>query len=232
MTVNNAFEQLNKNTVDAGNQLKESETVRFINHEGKGKRVMIVGNSITLHGIKEDIGWFNEWGMAASAKEKDYAHILMSEISKIDSDAAFCICQVSSWEQNYKKGKEAYKNFENASQFNPDIIVARFIENCPGADFDSEIFKLELKALLQYLSNNRPVKTILTTGFWHHPGDCAIIEAAAEWGYPLVELGDLGEDEKMKAIGLFQHSGVANHPGDLGMKHIADRIFDVLKKHM
>ena len=106
MTVNNAFEQLNKNTVDAGNQLKESETVRFINHEGKGKRVMIVGNSITLHGIKEDIGWFNEWGMAASAKEKDYAHILMSEISKIDSDAAFCICQVSAWEQNYKKGKE------------------------------------------------------------------------------------------------------------------------------
>ena len=45
----------------------------------------------------------------------------------------------------------------------------------------------------------------------------------------LVELGDLGEKDEMKATGLFWHKGVAEHPGDKGMKAIAERIFKKIK---
>ena len=218
------YSQMYKNTVDSKSQLKKTEMVKFDRPEGNGIRVTFVGNSITLHGVKPDIGWNNAWGMAASAKEKDYVHVLESAILAKDPNAAFCICQAARWERAYKNGNETYPLYESARDFDADIIVFRCIENCPGKEFDRDTFKRELDALLRYLDKNGKAKFIITTGFWHHPGDVALREYAEEKGYPCVELGDLGERNEMKAIGLFEHSGVANHPGDLGMKSIAERI--------
>jgi len=227
---NNLYSQMEKNTVDAKDQLTDSKYVRFMNLAGNGKRIMFVGNSITLHGILPPIGWYHEYGMAASKKENDYVHILMEKLNKIMPDSQFCICQVAEWERNYKDGESKHSLFKDARNFNADIIVARFIENCPNTDFDSSIFKKELHSILAFLNKSQKAKMVLTTGFWKHPGDHAIIEYAKENNLPCVELGDLGEREEMKAIGLFEHSGVANHPGDLGMKNIAERIFNVIKE--
>ena len=74
----------------------------------------------------------------------------------------------------------------------------------------------------------KKAKIILTTGFWKHPGDDTIMRVAEEREYPCVYLGELGEKDEMKAIGLFEHTGVANHPGDLGMQAIADMIAEKL----
>jgi len=230
--ISTGYKQMDKNTVRATDQLKQTGPVRFFNSEGKGKRVMFVGNSITLHGKKADIGWHGEWGMAASSKEKDYVHLLMSTTREKDPDCSFCICQVAEWERQYKNGKSLYNLFENARNFNADIIVMRFVENCPKDDFDKQVFKTETVNLLNYLNPSNAAKIILTTGFWHHPADDSIAELAKELDLPLVKLGDLGEKDEMKAIGLFEHSGVANHPGDLGMKNIAARIFEVLKNYL
>ena len=136
--------------------------------------------------------------------------------------------QVAEWEMEYKNGSTKHYLFEDARNFDADIIVMRFIENCPKADFQSNVFKEELKELLHYLNGSQKAKFILTTGFWRHPGDDSIRELAMENDWPLVELGDLGENDRMKAIGLFEHKGVANHPGDLGMENIAKRIYEVL----
>ena len=39
-------------------------------------KVLYLGHSMTRHGPSQKIGWTNDWGMAASAREKDYAHLV------------------------------------------------------------------------------------------------------------------------------------------------------------
>lgn len=136
---------------------------------------MFVGNSITRHGVLPEIGWYGDYGMAASSIEKDYVHIVMNYIKRDNPDATFCICQCSEWERQYQQGDYVLDEFCDARDFGADIIIVRFVKNCP-----------------------------------------------------FVELGDLSDDDETKAIGLFAHSGVANHLGDKGMQAMADRIWEKL----
>ena len=53
--------------------------------------------------------------------------------------------------------------------------------------------------------------------------DCTA-KAAKEVGAIYVDAGPLGDQEENMALGLFEHKGVARHPGDLGMRRLADLI--------
>jgi len=231
MDIKDQYSQMDKNTVSAEGQLKESELVKFDNQSGKGTRILFAGNSITLHGDRPSIGWHGCFGMAASAKEKDYVHLVEKKVSEIDGNAAFCVCQASNMEVFYNTPEKIdYSLWEEARKFNADVIVFRLIENCKKSEWNADSFKRETDRLLDFLGRNRGARVIMTTGFWRHPGDETIREYAKDNCHPIVELGDLGELDEMKAIGLFEHSGVAAHPGDKGMSAIADRIFEELKK--
>ena len=57
MEAEKQYAQMDKNTVPAGRQLRETEFVSFENPTGRGVRILFVGNSITLHGIAPHLGW-------------------------------------------------------------------------------------------------------------------------------------------------------------------------------
>lgn len=222
----NKYAQMDKNTVESKDQMKGTPNTDFYNYDGKGVRVAFIGNSITLHSYLPSIGWNFRHGMAASSPDKDYVHVMMKMIKDKQPDAAFCVCNVAEWERVYANGDDKFPLYTQTRDFGADIIIMRFIENCPKADFDNEGFKAGLERLLAYFNPEGKAKIIISTGFWRHPGDEAIIEYANERNLPLVLLGDLGELDEMKAIGLFEHRGVANHPGDLGMENIAKRLYE------
>ena len=204
--------------------------VFFEDLANKGLRVMFLGNSMTYREAAPEMGWYNSWGMAASAKEKDYVHLCISRIKEHHPDAAFCICQGCEWEVYHKHGFEGYAIYEQARKFEADIIVMRLVENCSKEEYEKKDFLEELGRLLEYLNPNNKAVVIMTTGFWKHPADEAIRVYAEENNLPLCELGDLEDLDEMKALGLFEDDGVASHPGDLGMEKMADRICDIMFK--
>ena len=223
--MNNA--DFERNTVPRAGQVKNSR-ITFGGDPEAPFRVLFVGNSITRHAPAPAIGWTRDCGMAASALDRDYVHLLMRKFRETDPGAAFCVCQVADWERNYKNGSETYPLFAAARDFRADVIFFRFIENVPRKDFDAEVFKREYAAFADYLNPTGKAWIVLSSGFWKHEGDAAIWTVAVERGYPFVDLGDLGERDDMKAIGLFEHTGVANHPGDRGMEAIAERFWNAV----
>lgn len=216
------------NNVSSVNQLKESSKIFFLGNENAKKRILIVGNSITRHGIKEEIGWRGDFGMAASSIEKDYVHLLAADILK-NEDAYIMVHQLADWERAYTE-KNALSFWEADRAFAPDLMIFRLGENMPALQTDAEQEALEaaLFSVIKHLSLEEK-EIIFTTSFWKKPRvDAAIISVANAMRMPIVPLGDLGDDEKYMAVGLFEHVGVAHHPGDLGMKKIAERIYSAI----
>ena len=211
------------NTVEAKNQLKDTDLVTFINPEGS-PRFMFLGNSITKHAPKEEIGWYGDYGMAASCEENDYVHVMMAAIRKKHPNAAFCITQGWKWEAQFWDDS-SYSNFEAARDFAADVLFFRIGDNVRYERLDEgHDLVTGTEEYLKFLSAPN-TSIIYSTCFWtRKPVDDKFREVAKRAGKPIVELGDLGDDPKMRAVGLFEHAGVAWHPGDEGMRNLAERL--------
>ena len=198
-----------------------------LEREGSGEfKVLIYGNSIALHAPKADIGWTNCWGMAASAPEKDFAHLVVSGLEKrLGKRADFRIRNLATLERNFTTNIATVAEIAADANWKPDYVVIAIGENSPNIDkLNSDSFQRFLSDIARPFVKNR-AKVVLRSPFWRNPSKASCTaKAAAEVGAVYVDAGHLGEKDENKAIGLFSHGGVANHPGDLGMKRLADLI--------
>ena len=222
------MKSIEKNNVSAHNQIKSSSRIQFIGSDNPDKKILILGNSITYHAEKPSIGWFGNWGMAASKAENDYVHILFENTKKICPNVQFCIMQVAFFEVDFCNA-EHLKAFDFIKEYSPDIAVLRFGENIRLNNYSKSNLEQSYNSLLNnYLSDNCG-HLVFTTCFWENEGIDDIIRKYADiYKGKLIELNDLGDDDSMKAWGKFEHVGVENHPGDLGMKKIAERIYQAI----
>lgn len=218
---------IRKNTVSAEGQVHKDHFTEVFNNDGNIK-VLFIGNSITRHEPKPEIGWPYDWGMSASKLENDYVHVAVRMLEEKYGKVDYCITNCGQWELNYKKG-DIFDEWKIARDFQADIVVARIGENvAPETEpFERHPFITPYLKMVEYFSSNPKAKVVATGLFWKSDQmETAVEQAAKEGNYPFVRLNDLGMNNENMAIGQFAHQGVAMHPNDLGMRRIAERIVE------
>jgi len=218
------------NTVSSENQLLPTGTARRFDLPNAKLKIAIVGNSITCHGVLPSIGWHNEWGMAASSEDKDYFHLVMNDFRKKYPDTSFIRIQAADWEREFWKEPQDYPlQLKALYEYDADIIVFRLSENCAKENCEKYDFAKGFMTLCDHFSRGGKCKLLITDSFWYSPWTAGGVEKAAQkYCTKTLKISDLGERDDMKALGLFEHAGVAGHPGDAGMRAIADRILERL----
>ena len=204
------------------------------NEEGDvgGTRVLVIGNSIALHQPLPEIGWTNCWGMAASACEKDFAHLVAAEVTRRTGRRANLRVKSGYYLEKDFRGTDISREFAREIAFRPEILVVALGENArirEGTD-DEMAWQAALVSLVKAIRAGGcdPV-VVMRAPFWPNLVKRRVTESAAkESGARFVDAGLLGADPANKALGLFEHKGVAGHPGDLGMRRIADLVLDAI----
>ena len=215
---------LQKNTVSSKDQNPESF---YVLNEGNGKRILFVGNSVTKHGLRPEIGWNRICGMAASDEAHDYVHLCMDKLLEIAPDASFAISQVANFEREFDVF-DIESGLSNSIEYGADIVVMFFGANVPGAYIRCEReFKLSFSEAYDNircaLSRKSGAKVIHVQGFFIRGDlDSERRSVAEKYGDKFLVLGDIRTDEATH--------GEFNHPNDLGMRKIADIIIPAVKE--
>ncbi len=197
------------------------------------RKVLFLGNSITKHGPKADIDWTGNWGMAASAEAKDYVHLVTQALTeKQGAVPEVLVKNIADFERGYATYDFAAKQAE-AIAFQADLIILAIGENVPGLKTPEDAPKLQeaVTKLLVSLKGERKPTILVRSCFWANTAkDEALSAACKAVNGVLVDIRTLSKDEKnfARSERPFKHSGVANHPGDVGMAAIAKALVQAL----
>lgn len=197
------------------------------------RKILFLGNSITLHGPAPAIGWHGNWGMAASAREKDFVHLVTNSISKaVGAVPETMVKNVAQFERQYATYDVA-ASLKEAFDFKADLVILAIGENVPGLTSEEAKaqFAAGVKRLLQGLKADHRPTIVVRSCFWPNQAKDQILQqACAEAGGIFVDIGRLSKDEAnyARAERDYPHKGVASHPGDRGMQAIADAILQAL----
>ncbi len=199
------------------------------------RKILFLGNSITLHPPAESIGWTNNFGMAASAEEKDYVHLVTAALAQhTGAKQEIRVRNIADFERNYAT-YDVDKELQDLFAFGPDLVVLAVGENTPGLGSDEAKaqFKAGVIRILKGALAKRHPLIVVRSCFWADAAkDQMLREACQEANAIFVDAGPIGGDPANAARSErpYKHESVAGHPGDKGMQALADAIVQAILK--
>ena len=197
------------------------------------RRILFLGNSITLHGPKPDIGWTGNWGMAASSEDKDYVRLVTSALARhTGSTPEIRVRNIADFERNCAT-YDVDRQMKDCFAFDPDLVVLAIGENAPalGSANARAQFRTGVMNILRCALAKRHPRVVVRSCFWADAEkDEVLRQACEEAGGIFVNAGPLGHEAANAARSerAFTHDGVTAHPGDNGMKALADAIVEAV----
>ncbi|HCN82447.1 MAG TPA: hypothetical protein DIT07_02340, partial [Sphingobacteriaceae bacterium] len=188
------------------------------------QNVLILGNSITKSPPAPEIGWYGDWGMAASAPEKDFVHLLIGKFNKENPSVKVNYKNISDFEGGYWQYN--LSNLDSLKNLKPDLIILRIGENVNAGTLEEHQFKKFYTALIHYIRpDSIDTKTLCVANFWkNEPVENVIKSCSLETNSEYVELSSLERIENV-AWDEYTNAGVRAHPSDKGMAAIANIIW-------
>jgi hypothetical protein len=198
---------------------------------GDEPRILFLGNSITHHQPAPGIGWNGDWGMAASAQENDYVHILLARLMTASGGNAptAMIVNIAEFERQYAT-YDVSTELAKCADFKPDIVILAIGENVPplATDDAQAQFRASINRIMALLTNDNLPAIFVRSSFWPDEAKDTILRQECESaGGVFVDIGALAGNEEnfARSTQTFQNPGVAAHPGDAGMLAIVDAIW-------
>lgn len=187
------------------------------------RKIIVLGNSITRHGPLAEIHWPHDWGMAATAQEKDFVHLLTRRFQERLPQAQLLFENIAVWENTYWEYDLAHLDFVRA--FEPELLILRLGENVAGHTIGEHQFATHFSRLLDYLHSEN-TRILVVGSFWDgNPAIDIMRWVCKAHQVKFISLAALGNDMSNRAIGKHENGGVANHPNDKGMGAIANLIW-------
>jgi hypothetical protein len=196
------------------------------------KNLVILGNSIVRHGPRAEVGWFGDWGMAASTVDSDFVHRIIKTIKIKNLNYKTDFLNIATFETNFYN-----YNLNQLNKFkNSDVVLIKIGENIVEKTSIDSNFIAYYDKLINYLKT--PTTTIvLSDGFYNinkfgqedSTINLMIQDYAKKNNFLFIKTNDLAKDSTNRAYKTYIHPGVQAHPSDKGMRLIHDRIWEQLK---
>lgn len=193
---------------------------------GNPLKILIVGNSISVRMPDPTLSWTGSWGMAASAPEKDFAHLLYNHLStKSPRSIEMRIQSFVDFERDFDHFD--FVSVKEYQDYQADLIILRIGDNVSHDLTAGTDFKRYFQKLIAFLNSSGKAYLVATSSWLPNDiVDQSMHGACTAPQCTYVDLSKLYADYSNSASAErpFDFVAVGRHPGDKGMKAIADAI--------
>ena len=203
-------------------------------------KILFLGNSLVF-GMNNTNDRSQSFGMCATDYTKDYIYQVEQAILSKNSSATFTRLYSSPFE--HSETLQSAQSFitENESMFEPelDLVIVQMSENV-NTDAKRSVFEQSFPMLIHTIRTRSPKAKVLCIGGWFSESVATqvMFNTSFNYGCTYVSIRDLFKSENLGTTGdtvTYKNGGTGTileawrtHPGNNGMKAIADKIIKTL----